>query len=247
MKRAWRLSVLSLLLSGCVHAPGRNAKAKVRVVESEGWSILGRGDRLETEQRALADAQKKAVELANGLTVTADTRVDQAIAVRQNIETHADGVIRDYKVIAKREEDGFLKIRIRASVVYHDLAAAAAKQPIIAVMGSDVALVRILRDVLSAAGFRVSDQPAAADIVVEGKSEAYSQPDPRLGRFHSYRARVILDITRSETGEISHETAEASGLDGVEQIARDKAVESAGGSAAAAVVRQLKQRPKTRL
>ena len=88
------------------------------VVEAEGWAAVDAKDAYGTKQRALAEAQRKAVERVVGVYISAKSRVNQAIEVDQNILANVGGYIRKYDVLSEREEDGFHKTRIKAVVLY---------------------------------------------------------------------------------------------------------------------------------
>src|SRR5262249_32654718 len=106
-------------LSGCGHARLRPGSAdEGEVVDAEGWAPLDDRDPLGARNRALADAEKKAVEKVVGAFISAKTRVDQAVNVDQRILAKVDGYIKKYDLLGERREDGFLKTRIRALVLY---------------------------------------------------------------------------------------------------------------------------------
>lgn len=88
------------------------------VVEAEGWSPVDPADRLATSRRALAEAQKKAVEKVVGVYISAKTRVSRSVHLEQNILADVGGYIRRYEVLREWEEEGFHKTRIRALVLY---------------------------------------------------------------------------------------------------------------------------------
>jgi hypothetical protein len=68
-----------------------------------------------------------------------------------------------------------------------------------------------------------------ADLVIRGEAEAYELKGLDLAGFHSFRARVSLEVLRPETGEVvASRVQEASGLDPAPAIAEGKALETAG-------------------
>jgi hypothetical protein len=88
------------------------------VVEAEGWVPSDAKDLAGTRQRALAEAQRKAVERVVGVYISAKTRVAQAVDVDQNILARVGGYIRKYDVLSEKEENGLFKTRIKAVVLY---------------------------------------------------------------------------------------------------------------------------------
>ncbi len=79
-----------------------------------------------------------------------------------------------------------------------------------------------------------------ADLVVRGDARAYLIRGVDLGGFHSYRARVSLEVFKPESGEmVTALTREASGLDPAPEIAEGKALEAAGLLAGSALAGEL--------
>lgn len=234
-------SAALVLLSGCAHSPLRRGADKGEIIEAEGWSAIEPKDPLGTRQRALAEAQKKAVEKALGVSVAARTRVEAAISVEQKIEANIGGFIRRYEILSERSEEGFLKIRIRALVSSEPPQAPPRlpRKERIAVMVSDLNLSAGIRKALAAKGFSVSAQARGADVVVNGSVEAYAVADPRLSGFQSYRARATVEAAETKTAKVSSATFESSALDTVAAIARSQAVENAGLAAGEALAAEL--------
>ena len=105
-----------ILLTGCASIRSRTDANNGETVEAEGWAPVDPHDVAGTRERALADAQKKAVEKVTGIFLAASTRVDAAIAVRDRITADVRGSIRHYKILNEKTEEGVYKIRIRAFV-----------------------------------------------------------------------------------------------------------------------------------
>lgn len=236
---ALHLALLTGALGGCVHDPSKEgAKEGVRV-EAEGWSPLDARKPLETKQRALAEAQKKAVEKVMGVTVSATTKVEAAITLEQKILANIGGYIRRYEILSEREEDGFLKTRIRAWVLRQPpkpLPAAIR----IAVLCADERLARSVRAALTSQGFTLADAAADADYTVGGKASAYSLTGSNIAGLRTGRARVSLDMTQAKTLAAFQTIQEASGLDPIDELARDKAVDIAARMAGEALASHLK-------
>ena len=113
---------LAALVAGCAHSRLKLEKGEEgEVIEAEGWTPVDANDVVGTKQRALADAQKKAVERVVGVFISAKTRVDQAVNVDSRILANVQGYIRKYDVLDEREEEGLHKTRIRALVLYRKI------------------------------------------------------------------------------------------------------------------------------
>jgi hypothetical protein len=207
-----------LLASGCATAPG-GAGGRKRV------AAVGRGADAES---ALADAQKRAVEKALGVSISASTRVEGAVAVRRRIWADARGRVESWTVLDARKEEGLSSVRIRASVIR--LADGEEVPP-----PSDTT-VRIeaagpagqgLRRGFGARGFTVVEK--GGDYVVRARSTSELLHDPRTSPFVSGRARVLLSIVDSRTGAVVAERAsEAGSLASDALSASSSAVGSAG-------------------
>ncbi|MFH1725504.1 MAG: hypothetical protein ABII00_12915 [Elusimicrobiota bacterium] len=85
-------------------------------------------------------------------------------------------------------------------------------------------------------------QDLRADLVVKGEAQAYPLRDVRLGGFHSYRARVALEVLKPRTAEVlTRKVVEASALDPAPEIAEAKALENAGMLAGEALASELSE------
>jgi hypothetical protein len=104
--------------SGCSNRLKLGKGEKGEVVTAEGWAGVDPKDAYGTKQRALAEAQRKAVERVVGVYISAKSRVNQAVEVDQNILANVGGYVRKFDILDEREEDGFHKTRIKAVVLY---------------------------------------------------------------------------------------------------------------------------------
>ena len=255
------------LAAGCAHSRLKlEAGETGEVIEAEGWTPVDAADAVGTRQRALADAQKKAVERVVGVFISAKTRVDQAVNVDSRILANVKGYIRKYDVLGDREEDGMHKTRIRALVLYRKLGDDLKElgltrpppppgNPRVAVRvrakGGEAALgeaaAQGARRALVEKGFTVvGDGEPKADLVVAGEAEAYPIEDARLAGFKSYRARVTLQAAKASGEVVSQKSQEASGLDPTAEVAQGKAYDAAGGLAGAAIANELASLLKSR-
>ncbi len=235
------------LLAACAHNHPR--AARLRATTAEGWAVVDAGDPAGTRRRALAEAQRAAVETAAGVKVSAHTRVSQAVAVEQKITSRARGVIRSYEVLGEKEEGGFQKTRIRAFVeIDPPLDASAPAEPpfgdpTVAVNLSGLharsAAAGVRRSLLDR-GFTVIDAETS-ELIVSG--EVTVRPISAVDEWSSCRARVTLSARRRKTGELLwQESRESSALDPAMAAAEAKASESAGRLGGAALAREVAAR-----
>ena len=234
----WGLApVLAVLVSaGCAHGPAKNAG---RVVEAEGWAPYDSADVPGSRRRALAQAQRQAVEKATGVTVSARMRVDKAVAVEDRLQSRSSGRLRKWDLLEEKLDGGFLKIRIRADVSLDpkDLEAAGLPpmgDPSVSVVVRSAGLsdedVQRASDGVRRAfldrGFRLVE--GEADLLV--RAEARRLPlDVTVYGMRPARAQLSLQAVRRSTGQIlSQASREASALDPSRAAAAGKALERAG-------------------
>lgn len=250
----WLLALA--MTSGCSSAAVRSGDS-VQVVEAEGWAAVDPNDHPETRRRAIADAQRTAVEKAVGLFLAASIRVDAAVAVRQRLDARSSGVIRGYDVLAERFEGESYKVRIRAMVARsRDLGADVASAPppdspelrldidgSAGAPGSWVpAVASLISERLSTRGFRVAQgaaSPGRSELVVRGRVRTFPIANHHLGPFQSYRATVHVEVTDPLAGVILSQSHESAGIGIDSESASAEAVRGAGNLAAAALSRDM--------
>jgi hypothetical protein len=239
------------LLTGCASLPSKEVSAGAESVEAEGWAPVDPKDEAGTRQRALAEAQKKAVEKVTGVFLAASTKVDAAVTVRQRILADVKGYIRSYEVLGEKVEAGFHKTRIRALVARRkageedpDMKALTAEPPpgspkvSVSILGSGPQAVAwgasaasAVRSKLQERGFQMAEAAPvdAKSLLVRGEAQVYEVKDPHLGEFQSYRAKVTLEALEPGTGAVIwRQSQEASAL-GVDRVsASAQAIENAG-------------------
>ena len=228
-----------ILLAGCAHAPARRTAPQRVAVTAEGWSAVVPSDPLGTAKRALAEAQRKAVEKVTGVSVRARTRVEQAVSVEQKIWADAAGRILSYEVLGEREEDGFHKTRIRAVVLKEPPQPRESRpgplpgDPKVAVVvdtwafpdrgAAERGLQQALKDAGVSVGF------GQVDFVVSGEASVAPLDSSGLEGFVSYRARLAVELRDPAKGElIAAHNFEASAMDLSRQAAAGKALAQAG-------------------
>lgn len=259
---AWNGLLALLLLTGCASIHPLSPAESGETVEAEGWAPIDPKDMAGTRRRALAEAQKKAVEKVTGVFLAASTRIDAAIAIRQRIMAAVRGYIRRYDILGEKTEAGFHKTRIRALVMRRKLGeedrdwdATAAEPPpensrvSLTIIGkgqransSSASALSAIRNNLLTRGFQVTTaapapSSATLNLIVKGEARAYEISDPRLGEFISYRGRITLEVIEPKSGAVIWtRSQEASALDVDSDSASSQAIANAGaliGTAAA--------------
>jgi hypothetical protein len=247
MSGAGRYLAAGLLLAmsaGCADLDTRGAGGTREVtVDAEGWAPLEGTNTLSARHRALAEAQKKAVEKAVGVTLHARTRVDDAINIRQSIEANMGGTIRRYEVTSEGEDEGFFKIRIHAVVIYRAEEAPVARRavPRLSVRIANEKAAGAVRSALASRDYELSETESGADVAVTGVVETRGLADPRLGGYYSYTAKVSLTAANARSGKVTRVEYEASAVDTEEQVACDRALENAGNESGAELAASLSE------
>ncbi|MBI5239410.1 MAG: hypothetical protein HY926_02980 [Elusimicrobia bacterium] len=256
--RAWPLLAAAALCAACAGPPRRAGPPgpAVRSVEAEGWAPYDARDPEGSRRRAVADAQWRAAEAVNGVSVSASTLVAETVGVRSRVLSEAGGGITDYSVLGESREGGFAKVSIRAAVLVRPAGVPAEAPPLgvrvsVAVSAGGPlsgdwrgAAGDALRWQLLARGFSVVEgNRERPDLALEARARAEPVEDPRLGGFRSYVATLSVRAVRPETGEVLWEgVREASGLDTDAEAALSQAVAQAGliaGRDAAAALSRL--------
>lgn len=123
MKNRLLILLLSVLVLSACASSGTNIKGSAKeekeiteVVLAEGLAPVLNNDILDAQKRALAEAQRNAVEMTVGVYVNAATRIEKAILVDQQILSKTNGYIKKYKIISEGREGDFYKTKIEALV-----------------------------------------------------------------------------------------------------------------------------------
>ncbi|MDI6640699.1 MAG: hypothetical protein QME68_00090 [Elusimicrobiota bacterium] len=121
------LLFLSLFL-GCATTPiketrtiGQPQKPPVEIVEAEGIGPIIDGDIIKARNTAIADAQKRAIELVVGVYISAENWVSKAKLIEDNITGETEGYIEKCEILKEVQENNFYKVRIKAHVRKEDL------------------------------------------------------------------------------------------------------------------------------
>ena len=200
--------------------------ASGEVVEAEGLSAVT-PDLIGTKKAALEDARKNAVEKVVGVLISAQTMVDKAITVQQNILAKTDGYVRNYEIIREGvESDGIYHTHIRAFVAFQEikrdlaaqnlLAAPAVENPRVAILIEERVekmenslgdCANSLTQELIDQGYTVVDRNAFSDAVSKEKcTDLFSSlVEPALSGIGKKLDAEILIIGKADTQLLSSE------------------------------------------
>jgi hypothetical protein len=93
----------------------------VTSVSAEGQAMVKNGDEPAARDRALEDAQRKAVESAVGTMISAETVMENYQIISDRILSKSTGYIQNYTVSSSGAENGIYKVVIKAAVKTGDL------------------------------------------------------------------------------------------------------------------------------
>ncbi|MEE2959864.1 MAG: flagellar assembly protein T N-terminal domain-containing protein [Myxococcota bacterium] len=106
--------VFALFLGSGVSFAQKGGGAKVK---AKGQAAIYGDDVANARDRAIQDAQRKAVEQALGLMVSSETLMSNFQLISDEILTKASGYVRGYKILKEgRTEDGIYEVTIKAKV-----------------------------------------------------------------------------------------------------------------------------------
>jgi len=112
--KALKLTVLSWLLVATALAAGKQPDFVTQ--EATGEAAIVGGDKDSAKRQALKAAQREAVEQVVGSRITAQTLAANNQLISDKILSRTDGYVRKYDIVDTKEEDGAMKVTIRAQV-----------------------------------------------------------------------------------------------------------------------------------
>ncbi|MDD5773867.1 MAG: hypothetical protein PHX78_10425 [bacterium] len=132
MKKFLLIITIAIVFSACSSSKQykketvKEKEEEIAVVEAEGIVSIKNNDIINAKKRALADAQKNAVEMSVGVYVNAVTRVEKSMLVEQKILSKTNGYIKKYKILSEGTvsqggQDNFYKTRIEAVVKIEEI------------------------------------------------------------------------------------------------------------------------------
>ena len=241
-----------LTAAGCAAGPHGGPTRSLVV---EGWAPLQASGRPDALRRAVADAQRRAVEQAGGVEIAAISLIDDALMSRQRLSSTTRGTVRRFKVLEERTEDGMLKVQVRAEVELESKDSprkpgwtpGTGPKAYLSVLAGDEkieaeAQAAFLRAWTSYGG-EAAQSPADADLSLRISVETRIVPEPRVKPFVSVRARVSMSATPAAGGGAQWAVAREASALGLDEIdARARAIEAAAAAAAEAAAQDLPSR-----
>lgn len=245
------LLLAALMASGCATGP-RGARTRSLVVE--GWAPLQGQSRPDALRQAVADAQRKAVEEAGGVEIAAVSLVDDAAMSRQRLSSTVRGAVSRFKVLSEHEEDGMLKVKVRAEVELTDKEHA--RKPgwtpgtgprayIEAPLDENDPRAAAAQGAFIRAwtsyGGEVASSRKTADLILRASARTFPVEEPRVKPFFSARALYSLSASQAAASggtqwAVEREAASL-GLDS--RDASDRALQAAAAAVALAAAEDL--------
>jgi hypothetical protein len=244
MNRAAMVALAAVLMTGCA-AGTRGVAARSVVVE--GWAPLGTLPRPEARRRALADAQRRAVEEVAGVEIAAVSTVDGAARVRERLSSVALGSVRRFAVLGEDAADGILRLRVRAEVELRRKEAAHRIGWIPGTGPSADVAQSPAREAFVAAWTTYGGESAVAgtggDVKIRLAQTQERVDEPRVRPFVSVRVRLTASVIRGEGGgEVWAATRESAALGCDFRQARERAERQAAEAVARAAAEELPAR-----
>lgn len=239
-----RAAALAALLAagGCAHArPGAEP------VVAEGWAAEAPGgDEEVARRRAVADALRRAVERAAGVSLTARTRLRDGAALSSRVVADAAGCVRRYEVLEEGRARGGRRALVRAEVLppsscgRSPLPPAALEDAAVEVRvtgrgalgrGAARAAASALRARLAERGWRVVE--SGAPWRLSGRADVEPVRDARVAPFTGAVAELSLRAERADGSLMWEGRGSASALDADTPAAGSRAAARAAEVAAA--------------
>lgn len=192
-----------LLLTGCAHL-------------HEGVAPVGP----QARERALADAQRRAVESVSGVRLESSSKVKGSVSLEQEVTTRSRGSLKSWKIVSESEKDGLMRVRIKAEVSREPL------KESVALKVADPRLAAGVARGLAESGVEVRED---SSMKVEGSGRARRLASSLIPGTTAARAGVTLRYGETALSE------EASAIDADPELAEEKAVEAAGYRAGLAI------------
>ena len=229
MSRSLLALAALLALSGC--AATRPPRAEV--VEAEGWAPLGADGEPGARRRAVAEAQRRAVEQISGVTVRSRTTVAQAVSVDQRITAESLARIERYEIVSESHDASFFKVRLKAWVSRRPPQAPAPQG-----LRASADNAR-LAGPLSRRGWVIVGASDAPEVSLSATTGGAAVSDPLIRPMESWRARVTLEAKDTAGAVIWSNEQNAASLGVSSDEARREAESRAFDLAAAAASKEL--------
>ena len=89
---------------------------EIRTVTAEGLATILAGDMGLARDKAIKDAQRRAVEITVGVLIDSETLSQNYTVIRDEIYARSAGYVQDYQVLEERKEEESLRVAIQARV-----------------------------------------------------------------------------------------------------------------------------------
>ncbi len=259
--RAAILAALAALLNGCaIMQP--ETKMRPQTVEASGAAQLDLHNKPLSRSRALARAEKAALEKALGVRISEATQLSASIVTHEAINTESSGIIEHYKILKEGEYGNLYQVDIEATVsplpvnsrrqVSLFSKAPPNSQPLTLRLNGNLKGNRLGGVALSAVEtgfkkrgflFNASDKTSSSRFIVttRGFSSKFIH-SPLLGRLKSCRAKIDIQIQDTRNHRlIVDRWVEAAGVGGSENLALERALSNASKKAGIKSAEELAQ------
>jgi hypothetical protein len=193
-RSAWGLLPLLLIVPLTARAAGPEEPAqgqKIVVVEGVGAGA----DPARARDDALADAQRRAVEVGVGLYLKSESLVQNLAVLTDSIYTHAEGYIASYEVVSERASGSECRMKIRAVVRMGKL------EDDLTVLWDKLQLASSPRVIVAIEQPQESDVPGLAQSVVTEKLAGYGFKVLDADQLSEARRRQVVGLLRSAGAE----------------------------------------------
>ncbi len=258
--KAGILAGLAALLNGCAMMRAET-KMRPQTVEAKGEARFDPQNRPLSRSRALARAEKAALEKALGVRISEATQLSASIVTHEAIDAESSGMINHYKILKEGENGNVYQVDIEASVsplpadnrrqVSLFSKAPPDSQPLTLRLNGNFKESRLATLALSALetgfkkrgfSFNASGKTSGRFVVTtQGFSSKFIH-SPLLGRLHSCRAKIDIQIQDTLSHNlIIDRWVEAAGVGGSEDIALERALSNASRKAGIQSAEELAQ------
>jgi len=194
MKKLLLSLFIPLILMGFASFAFPEAKDAV-TVEVEGAGAIIGGDKERALEEAKRDAFRNAIEKGLGVLIQGITEMENFQVIRDKVMAQSKGLVTDYEILRKWEEDGAIKVRMRATVALTKLNDVLGPV-VIDTLGNPVLMVCISEDIDGKAPFLSVSESTILSIFQEA---GYHIVDP--SQIDANRRREALES--AVTGDIS--------------------------------------------
>jgi hypothetical protein len=203
--KALKLTVLSWLLVTTAMAAGKPPDFVTQ--EATGEAAIVGGDKETAKRQAIKAAQREAVEQVVGVRVSAQTLAANNQLISDKILSRTDGYVRKYDIVSTKEEDGVLKVTIRAQVgtgqLDRDLQAI---QALVQQLSNRKLVILLQEQTLTPQGEAINSQTMSAVLSEAFKVDGWTLIDPAFaaGKLQLQPGATTLSNTMAkEIGDLT--------------------------------------------